>query len=173
MPPEESEHSSRTIEAMTQTQVRQATARDVGEIVSIWGELAAHHARLDEAFRPSRRWQEEYQHFILDLLGREDARAVVAVEGGRVIGYGVGRISMLPAFFERRRRGYLHDVVTREPYRRRGVGRSLVETLLAWMQECGALTVELTVAVLNEEAVAFWTRLGFAPYMHHFKRELR
>lgn len=173
MPPEESGHSNRTIEAMTQTQVRQATARDVGEIVSIWGELAAHHTRLDEAFRPSRHWQEEYQRFIRDLLGREDAHAVVAVEGGRVIGYGVGRISMLPAFFERRRRGYLHDVVVREPYRRRGVGRSLVETLLAWMQECDAPTVELTVAVLNEEAVAFWTRLGFAQYMYHFKRELR
>lgn len=158
---------------MTQTQVRPAAARDVGEIVSIWGELAAHHTRLDEAFRPSRRWQEEYQHFILGLLWREDARAIVAVEGGRVIGYGVGRISVLPAFFERRRRGFLHDVVTREPYRRRGVGRSIVEALLAWMQESGAVTVELAVAVLNEEAVAFWKRLGFTPYMHSFKRELR
>lgn len=158
---------------MTRTHLRQATARDVDEIVSMWGELAAHHARLDEAFRPSRRWQEEYRHFILGMLDRDDARIVVAVEGGRVVGYGVGRISMLPAFFEWRRRGYLHDVVTREPYRRRGVGRGVVEALLAWMQECGALTAELTVAVLNEEAVAFWTRLGFAPYMHHFKRELR
>jgi len=173
MTPEESGRSGRTIEEMAQTQVRPATARDVGEIVSIWGELATHHTRFDESFRPSRRWQEEYRSFILGLLDREDARAVVAVEGGRVIGYGVGRISMLPAFFERRRRGYLHDVVTREPYRRQGVGRGVVEALLAWMQECGALTVELTVAVLNEEAVAFWTRLEFAPYMHHFKRELR
>lgn len=158
---------------MSQAHIRQATSLDVDEIVSIWGGLAAHHARLDVAFRPSRHWQLEYRHFILGLLDREDARAVVAVEGGRVIGYGVGRVAVLPAFFERRRRGYIHDVVTLEPYRRQGIGRSLVEALLAWMQECGALTVELTVSVLNEEAVAFWTRLGFVPYMHHFKRELR
>ncbi len=158
---------------MAAIQFRQASARDMDEIVAMWGELAAHHARLDENFRPSRRWQEEYRAFVLNLLDRQDARVVVAAESGRVIGYGVGRISTLPAFFALRRRGYIHDVFTREPYRRRGAGRGIVEALLAWMQECGALTAELTVAVPNEEAVAFWTSLGFVPYMHHFKRGLR
>lgn len=153
--------------------IRPATVRDLPEIVAIWGELAFHHARLDEAFRPSLHWQEEYRQFIRNLLDRDDARAVVAVEGGRVIGYAVGRITLLPGFFERRRRGYIHDVVTERAFRRRGVGRGLVEALLAWMQESGVTTVELTVAVMNQEAAAFWTRLGFVPYMHHLKRELR
>ncbi|MGQ0568056.1 MAG: GNAT family N-acetyltransferase [Armatimonadota bacterium] len=152
--------------------VRRATFNDVPEIVTIWGDLAFHHARLDDSFAPSRRWQEEYRHFVHNLLGRDDALAVVAVEGDRLVGYAVGRISLLPGFFERRRRGYIHDVVTREGFRQRGIGRRLVEALLGWMREGDVSRVELTVAVMNEDAMAFWARLGFAAYMHHLKREL-
>ena len=153
-------------------EVRPATVRDVPEIVAIWGELAFHHAQLDPAFTPSSRWQEEYRHFIRGLLGRDDALAVVGVDGDRVVGYAVGRISVLPGFFEQRRRGYIHDVVTREAYRLRGIGRRLVEALLDWLRESEVSAVELTVAVKNEEAVAFWTSLGFITYMHHMKRDL-
>lgn len=152
--------------------IRPAVSRDISEIVDVWGELALHHASLDRAFAPSPDWHEEYRQFIRGLLGRDDALAVVAEREGHVVGYGVGRISLLPAFFERRRRGYIHDVVTRDRYRRRGVGRSLVAALLEWMAESDVVTVELTVAVKNPEAVAFWTALGFVSYMHHLKREI-
>ncbi len=154
------------------SEIRPATIRDVPEIVAIWGELAFHHARLDPAFAPSARWQEEYRHFIRGLLGRDDALAVVGVKDGRLMGYAVGRISLLPSFFAERRRGYIHDVVTREAYRRRGIGRRLVGALVTWMREADVLTVELTVAVKNEEAVAFWNSMGFVTYMHHMKRDL-
>lgn len=153
-------------------EIRPATVRDLSDIVEIWGELALHHARLDRAFAPSRRWRDEYRQFIGGLIGRDDALAVVAAFGGQLIGFAVGRVSMLPAFFEHRRRGYVHDVVTREAYRRRGVGRRLVETLLAWMDEAGVSSVELTVAINNQDATTFWSQLGFVPYMQHFKRDI-
>lgn len=151
---------------------RPATVLDIPDIVNIWGELAEHHARLDRSFAPSARWRDEYEQFIRTLLGRNDALAVVADEGGRVIGYAVGRITLLPAFFEQRRRGYIHDVVTREAYRRRGVGRRLVETLLDWMRRSNVPVVELTVAARNTGAVRFWQRLGFGTYMYHMRRRL-
>ncbi|MGH2372774.1 MAG: GNAT family N-acetyltransferase [bacterium] len=153
-------------------EIRPATARDLPEIVEAWGELALYHAQLDRAFAPAAQWRDEYRQFIRGLLGRDDALAVVAVQNGRVIGYGVGRISLLPGFFERRRRGYIHDLVTREAYRNRGVGHRLVEALLAWMRDEDTTTVELTVAVRNPQAVAFWEHLGFTSYMHHLKRDI-
>jgi ribosomal protein S18 acetylase RimI-like enzyme len=152
--------------------IRPAVAADIPEIVAIWGELAHYHAGLDDAFAPSARWQEEYRYFIRSLLGRDDALAVVAFDDRRLVGYGVGRISLLPGFFDRRRRGYIHDVVTREPYRRRGIGGRIVKALLQWMQEADVSSVELTVAVRNKGAVRFWERMGFSTYMHHMKREL-
>lgn len=152
--------------------IRPATLNDIPQIVAIWRELARQHASLDPAFATSDRWQEEYRQFVRGLMWRDDALAVVAVEGEQVVGYAVGRISMLPGFFARRRRGYIHDVVVRRDRRRRGIGRRLVDALCQWMAEAGASSVELAVASRNEEAVAFWERLGFVTYMHHMRRDL-
>jgi ribosomal protein S18 acetylase RimI-like enzyme len=152
--------------------VRPATLADVTDIVAIWGELAAHHAALDSSFAPSEHWQGEYRHFVRSLLGRDDALAVVAVDHARVVGYAVGRISMLPGFFAQRERGYIHDAVVRKEYRRHGIGRQLVQALTEWMRAAGVSIVELTVATRNRDAVEFWRRVGFDSYMVHMKREL-
>ena len=164
--------SSVSREIPTHVVVRPATQADVTEIVAIWGELAVHHAALDSSFAPSDRWQDEYRHFVRSLLGRDDALAVVAVDQARLVGYAVGRISMLPGFFAQRERGYIHDAVVRPDCRRRGIGRQMVEALTAWMHEHGVALVELTVATRNREAVEFWRSVGFDSYMVHMKREL-
>jgi ribosomal protein S18 acetylase RimI-like enzyme len=153
--------------------IRPATVQDAQDIVALWGELSVHHTRLDPVFAPAEVWQVEYRQYLCDLLGRHDALAVVAEQGGQIVGYAVGRISTLPGFFERQRRGYIHDVVVRETFRRRGIGRRLTEAVLEWMREAGVPMVELTVVVRNQEAVAFWERLGFSTYMYHMKRDLR
>lgn len=153
-------------------QIRRATARDVREILPVWGQLASFHADLDPAFTPSAQWPREYEAYLRTLIGGDDAIAVIAKEGDAVIGYAIGRITNLPSFFERRHRGYIHDVFVREEYRRRGIGRQLVEEILAWLRRRGVTLVELTVAASND-ALHFWEELGFQTYMHQMKLELR
>lgn len=154
-------------------QIRRATVRDIKEILPVWGDLANYHAELDPAFTPSPQWSREYGAYLRTLMARDDAIAVVASEATEVIGYAVGRITNLPSFFERRHRGYIHDVFVREGFRRRGVGRRLVEEILAWFRRRGVTLVELTVAANNDAAISFWERLGFHIYMFQMKTELR
>ncbi len=138
----------------------------------MWGELASYLAALDPAFTPSPQWPREYGAYLRTLISRDDALAVLARDGDEVIGYAVGRITTLPPFFEHRSRGHIHDVYTKEAFRRRGIGRRLVEELLAWFRHRGVTVVELTVVANNEDARTFWERLGFRIYMHHMKRTL-
>jgi len=154
-------------------EIRRATARDIKQILPVWGELAGFHASLDPAFTPSSEWPREYGAYLKTLMAREDTLALVAKENQEIIGYAVGRITTLPPFFEHRFRGYIHDVYVRGEFRRRGLGRRLVEEILAWFGRRGVTLVELTVAANNSEAFPFWKRLGFFVYMHQMKRELR
>lgn len=154
-------------------EIRRATARDIKEILPVWGELAGFHASLDPAFTPSSEWPREYGAYLRSLMSREDALALVAKDGTEIIGYAVGRVTTLPPFFEHRIRGYIHDVYVREEFRRRGLGRRLVEQILTWFRRRGVTMVELTVAANNRDAIPFWERLGFFVYMHQMKKEVR
>ncbi len=130
-------------------QVRFATARDVLYIVEAWGELARFHEQFNPGFALSPRWRRAYTEYVEELLGRDDARVVVAWVPDALAGLAIGRITLLPAFFRYRRRGYVQDVCTRPPYRRRGISRRMVERLEAWLRSEGVRRGELTVASRN------------------------
>jgi ribosomal protein S18 acetylase RimI-like enzyme len=154
------------------TEIAVAGAEEIDAILMLWGDLAAYHAGLDAAFTPSTQWRRSYAGYLATLVGRTDARVLVARSDDRLVGVGVSRITLLPPFFADRRRGFIQDVYTHPDYRRRGIARRLVEALLEWLGEQQVSTVELTVAVNNPEAIRLWERLGFHPYMLHFKRAL-
>ncbi len=152
-------------------EIRRATIKDIKEILPVWGQLADFHSELDPAFTPSPHWPREYGAYLRTLISRNDAIAVVARDDLDVVGYAVGRITTLPSFFEHRYRGYIHDVFVKSEYRRRGIGRQLVEEILRWLAQHRVTLVELTVAA-NNDAIPFWQRLGFHVYMHQMKKEL-
>lgn len=154
------------------TEIMVAGAAEIDTILALWGELAAYHARLDPAFTPSAQWRSTYAGYLGTLVGRSDARVLAARSDHRLVGFGVGRITLLPPFFAERRRGFIQDVFTHPDYRRQGIARRVVEALLAWLREEQVETVELTVATNNDEAIRLWERLGFRSYMLHFKRAL-
>jgi ribosomal protein S18 acetylase RimI-like enzyme len=153
-------------------EIRRATLKDIKEILPVWGQLAVFHSTLDPVFTPSPQWSREYGIYLRSLITRDDAIAVVAKDEGEVVGYAVGRVTMLPPFFQERYRGYIHDVFVKPQVRRHGVGRRLVDAILQWLRQQEVTLVELTVAT-NNEAITFWERLGFSVYMQQMKKDLR
>ncbi len=153
-------------------QIRPAEVRDVPALVELWGELATLHERLDGGFALSRTWRRAYEEYLVHLLGREDVLVVVAESQGQLVGLAVGRITLLPAFFRQRRRGYIQDVYTREGYRGQGIGRAMLARIEAWLRRQGVRRVELTVAAGNPQAEAFWERAGYRTYMVYRAKDL-
>jgi ribosomal protein S18 acetylase RimI-like enzyme len=64
--------------------------------------------------------------------------------------------------FEPRRFAVIDNLVVKNSYRRQGIGRALMEAAQRWAASEGANMVELTVYEFNEEAQAFYSRLGYA-----------
>jgi GNAT superfamily N-acetyltransferase len=81
----------------------------------------------------------------------------VAEEDGIVVGH-------LLAYLERRRSGaprqvLLYEIGVREAYRRRGIGRALVETMREWMR--AEDVAEAWVPADSGDAEAFYAACGF------------
>jgi len=92
------------------------------------------------------------------ISGWEDAvnGLVVAVDGDEWIGMAVGSRTG----DDERAHLYAMWVVPRA--RRTGIGRRLVEAVLAWARDQGASEIELGVTATNRAAVEFYEGLGFA-----------
>ena len=60
------------------------------------------------------------------------------------------------------RRGYIDQLVVRESHRRRGIGRSLVSRCVYNLMRIGIRKWHLFVFEDNPDAIAFWSKLGWA-----------
>ena len=146
-----------------QVAVRPARPEDWPAVQSLLRELDELHAELvPEYFRPATRTESEWRH----LLGDAAALALVALDEGKgtaPVGFLSLRVYDTPAdpTMVPRRRGHLETLVVNARQRRRGIGRRLLATAADWARARGATEMVLTTWIGNDEADAFYERLGY------------
>jgi len=95
-------------------------------------------------------WQPE---FFLNEMNNPYARLVVAERAGRVIGYFCCWLVADEV--------HVLDVAVHPDHRRCGVGRLLLQHILAEARQNGASSASLEVRVSNQPAIALYQTLGF------------
>ena len=87
------------------------------------------------------------------FLARNPTTCLVAVEGDRIVG------AILVGYDGRR--AYVYHLAVDPSWRRRGVGRELVEAAMSRLDELGVTKAALVVFSRNEAGNAFWEGMGF------------
>ncbi|HEU0282720.1 MAG TPA: GNAT family N-acetyltransferase, partial [Gallionella sp.] len=120
-------------------------------------ELLTELFTLESDFRPGREKQLCGLRLILDnpALGR----LFVLRDRGKVAGMANVLITVSTA--EGCRVAVLEDVIVRDEYRGKGLGRRLVEHILCWAKAGGMTRVTLLADRDNKAALAFYRKLGF------------
>ncbi len=87
------------------------------------------------------------------FLRRNPATNFVAVEDGVIIGVTLGGHDG--------RRGYIYHTAVDSGYRGRGIGRKLVESVIAAFENEGINKAALVVFKTNDTGIKFWHSLGW------------
>lgn len=93
-----------------------------------------------------------------------EGRIVVAEVDGEIVGMAKGEL--------RDGLGHVSFVYLRPEARGRGGGRDLVRDLVGYFRDQGVEHVSLNVELPNDEALAYWRRLGFRDYRRSLLTEL-
>lgn len=124
---------------------------------------------VDELHREALPWlfrqvdEPRPQGFLEDFVSQSDRTMLLATEGGTLAG-------VLYAFLRQPARApivrptviaEIDTLVVGHAFRRRGVGKGLVQAALEWATHKGATRTELGVYEFNEAARAFWASQGF------------
>lgn len=152
---------------MAEIIVREASADDGDSIGAMWLELVAFHQQLDPDLPGAAAGgQYRYVRNILSRLDDPHTRVLIAEDQGYPVGYVLGLIvDLMPDIFAQQPSGFLADIFVDAAYRRRGVGRALVDSLKHWFRKEGVSSFDWHVSALNPEGEAFWRAMGGRPMM--------
>ncbi len=154
--------------------VRPATKADLPTIGRLATLLVKLHNDLDAKrfIAPTPQTPEGYARFLGSQLAAEDALLWVAEQGGEVVGYAWARIEGFDYMELRGPAGVLEDIVVDPSRRRGGVGKTLLDAVLAEMSARGVPQVVLSTADRNEAAQRLFARTGFRRTMVEMTREI-
>jgi len=115
--------------------------------------------------------REQVERRLAEVLPNADHAVLVAVENGRVIGWGHAYVCRL---VESERSAELGGLVVDEEERGSGAGRLLMEHLEAWARTKGCRAVTLRSNILRKDAHAFYHKLGYTQIktQHAFRKSL-
>ena len=118
------------------------TAIDIPEALALW--QSSEGIALHEADSPEK---------LAEYLLRNPCTSFVARDGARLAGVSLAGHDG--------RRGYLHHVAVDAHYRKKGLGRAIVERCLSALKEQGIQKCHIFVLADNEGGKKFWTSIGW------------
>jgi N-acetylglutamate synthase len=130
------------VSAPADWQLRVMTLADHDEVIALW--------RVTEGIGLT---VSDEREAIGAYLARNPGMSFVAVAGGRIVGAVLGGHDG--------RRGYLHHLAVTPAWRHRGIGRALVDAVLAALKAAGMLKCNLFLYAHNESGRAFWLKHGW------------
>jgi GNAT superfamily N-acetyltransferase len=140
--------------------VRAADDADVADLVLLWAELkrcGALNTRL-AALTDDRRIEERVRR----LLSRPSGRILMAFSSDVPVGMAMLTTVPLGALNETVCVQVEYTVVA-EPFRRRGIGRALMDAAASYAEEIGAEQITVSVSPMSREANRFYAQLGLTP----------
>jgi RimJ/RimL family protein N-acetyltransferase len=136
--------------------IRRATPSDAPALVALAESIAQEEEGWILATDGWRSVGDE-RRYLKAVRDHTDVAVFVADADGRV----VARLSLSRDPHPASRHVADLGLMVAAPYRRRGVGRRLLEQSVAWARECGVRKLELHVFPWNEPALSLYESFGF------------
>ena len=145
-------------------EIRFAEAKDVSGILDLLRQVGqVHHEGRPDIFRTGARKYGASQ--ILAMLDSPKTPIFVAVEGEKVVGYGFCQVKIYdrdPVIADHTEI-YIDDLCVDASRRGQGIGKKIYEEILRYAKMRRAYNVTLNVWCCNENAMAFYEKLGLKP----------
>lgn len=142
-------------------EVRKFQEKDVDQAVDLCNEIREHHRKiLNGYFAPINRDFEK--NALLSTIGSDNAFAIVAVDGNKVVGLLIANKKNAP-YLENPIICNIGTLGVVQEYRKQGIGKMLMDEFLAFCKKNGIQEVKLGVFNDNKIAYKFYEDYGFKP----------
>lgn len=144
-----------------------ATDFQVPEIVELWKEFWDYHQKMDpKFFVMSEDGPSKFGEYVKGLIKSDDSQVLVALDQGQMVAYSIAQILKRPPIAKHPEYGFISDLCVKSEYRRKGLGKQILDKILEWFKSRRIDRIELTVVAKNQIASSFWKKQGFEIFLH-------
>lgn len=154
--------------------IRKAIAEDYSALIGLFDEIdVIHRDNLPRLFQKPNGPAREPDYY-LGLISDESTAVLIAEMDGKIVGSVHALVRNAPDFpiLVPRRFAIVDSIVVKVGYRKRGIGRMLLEAVEEWAKMSGASSIELNVYEFNDEAITFYENLGFSTFSRKLSKDL-
>ena len=142
--------------------VRRMTEADIEEAAELIARLKSFNEELDPNFRVVDNLDEVVKDYLKKSLSSDRVVVLVAVDEGNKTMAGVVRVEIVDRlFYEPRLAGVITDLYVRPQYRRKRLGKLLIDKAIEEASRLGAGIVTVVYPAGNQIADSFYTKMGF------------
>ena len=149
-------------------EIKEAAEEDVKILLEFSRKLNEFERKLYPNYRRFELDKEKIEKFFRKRIKREDSVFLIAWANGKPVGMAYAWIVKSFLFFKEEKYGYIGEVWVEEGFRRKGIGRKLVEKIIEWFKSKGIKWIRTDVLSKNKRAFKFYEKLGFK----EFQKEL-
>ena len=143
--------------------IRKAHKDDLKSIQDLNHKLFLWDSRSDPTLNTKWPYEEAGIEYFRKKISGESGICFVAVADGKIVGYLTGYMFDKVAAYDTILRSELDNIFVEDEFRGKGVGMMLVDDFFAWSKSHGAASVMVSAYYLNERAIGFYKKAGFAP----------
>lgn len=140
---------------MNKASIAAAGEADIPELIELLGVLFS----IEQDFTPD---PDKQRRGLTTLLASANGHIVIARdENARAVG--MATVQLVISTAEGAPSAWVEDVLVREDWRGQGLGRALLDAVVAWARSRGAVRAQLLADLDNAPALAFYDRLAWQP----------
>jgi len=152
--------------------IRKAKLSDVNEISYLNSLLMKYHIKFDRYWNVKKDARKTYSKYVRKMIRSPKATVFVADDGGKIVGFTSGKIEKRPPIFKIEKCGKVDSTFVLKQYRRRGIGKKLIDELIKWFKSKGIEYVELEVDTRNKIALKAWKKFKFKRFLIKKKKKI-
>ncbi|WP_188455645.1 GNAT family N-acetyltransferase [Virgibacillus oceani] len=143
--------------------IREAEIKDFQQMLELYNELDKIHSREHPELFKEPEGDSRPLEYVQTLIEDENGYLAVAELDNKIIGFAECFIIESGVFPIERERRWIHldNIAVMKEYQNKGVGKTLLNSVILWAKESNVSRIELKVYDFNLSAIEFYKGAGF------------
>ncbi|PLC68846.1 GNAT family N-acetyltransferase [Vulcanisaeta sp. EB80] len=151
--------------------IREARENDVEGLVDLVVRLKRLNSEFDPLFSARNDCAERTREYLISAIrDNKNHLVLVAEDAGKIVGILKADIRER-LFYSPTIEGAIVDFYVMPEYRRKGLGRQILDKAIAILRERGAQLITAEFPTQNQIAINFYNKMGFRPLVNIYAKE--